>query len=83
MRRFAVLLLAGAALSLAFGQPDLGSSRGQRGAPSLIHFATLPSGEPTGPWFGNDNKLLYLSIRDQHTAGPSDSRVIAIRHPGN
>jgi hypothetical protein len=35
--------------------------------------------EPTGPWFSNDNKLLYLSVQREGLP----SHVIAIRHPGN
>jgi secreted PhoX family phosphatase len=54
--------------------------RGEVGAENLVLFATLPSrGEPTGPWFSNDNKLLYLSVQREGTP----SHVIAIRHPAN
>ena len=58
--------------------------RHQEGAANLIHFATLPDGEPTGPWFSFDNELLYLSIQDQTIpTSTATSRIIAIRHPGN
>jgi uncharacterized protein len=54
--------------------------RGETGAENLVLFATLPSrGEPTGPWFSNDNKLLYLSVQREGLP----SHVIASRHPGN
>lgn len=57
--------------------------RRDEGSAALIHFATLPDGEPTGPWFNVNNHLLYLSIQDQQTATTgSDSRVIAISHGG-
>jgi secreted PhoX family phosphatase len=52
--------------------------RQQEGAANLILFASTPD-EPTGPWFSNDNQLLYLSI--QSDVRPS--RIIAIRHPTN
>lgn len=52
--------------------------RGQEGAENLILFAST-SDEPTGPWFSNNNRLLYLSI--QSDVRPS--RIIAIRHPQN
>jgi hypothetical protein len=56
--------------------------RGSQGAPNLILFATLPHRfEPTGPWFSNDNQILYLSIQADP---PFNSRVIAItREDGN
>ena len=53
--------------------------RGQEGAPNLILFGSTPD-EPTGPWFSNDNQLMYLSIQADP---PRHSHVIAIRHPGN
>jgi uncharacterized protein len=54
--------------------------RGETGAENLVLFATLPSrGEPTGPWFSNDGKLLYLSVQREGLP----SHVIAIRSPGN
>lgn len=53
--------------------------RGEEGAANLVLFAQT-SDEPTGPWFSNDNKLLYLSIQAE---SPRVSRIIAIRHPGN
>jgi secreted PhoX family phosphatase len=54
--------------------------RGESGSENLVLFATLPfQAEPTGPWFSNDNKLLYLSI--QREGRPS--HIIAVRHPGN
>jgi secreted PhoX family phosphatase len=52
--------------------------RNQEGAANLILFASTTD-EPTGPWFSNDNQLLYLSI--QSDVRPS--RIIAIRHPTN
>jgi hypothetical protein len=56
--------------------------RGEEGSTNLITFAVLPNrAEPTGPWFSNDNQLLYLSIQDQPRAGSGESRVIAIRAP--
>jgi hypothetical protein len=56
--------------------------RGEKGADNLILFATLPHRfEPTGPWFSNDSRLLYLSIQADP---PAHSRVIAIqREDGN
>ena len=54
--------------------------RGEEGSENLVLFATLPfQAEPTGPWFSNDNKLLYLSV--QREARPS--HIIVIRHPLN
>jgi secreted PhoX family phosphatase len=54
--------------------------RGESGAENPVLFATLPQrGEPTGPWFSNDGRLLYLSV--QRDGIPS--HVIAIRHSGN
>jgi uncharacterized protein DUF839 len=56
--------------------------RGEEGSDNMILFATLPNAfEPTGPWFSNDNKLLYLSVQADP---PFHSRVIAIsRNGGN
>ena len=54
--------------------------RGSQGAANLILFATLPHRfEPTGPWFSNDNQILYLSIQAD---APLHSRVIAITREG-
>ena len=54
--------------------------RGSQGAANLILFATLPHRfEPTGPWFSNDNQILYLSIQADP---PLHSRVIAITREG-
>jgi Bacterial protein of unknown function (DUF839) len=54
--------------------------RGKQGADNLILFATLPHRfEPTGPWFSNDNRVLYLSIQADP---PFHSRVIAISREG-
>lgn len=52
--------------------------RQQEGAANLILFGATTD-EPTGPWFSNDNQLLYLSI--QSDVRPS--RIVAIRHPTN
>jgi hypothetical protein len=42
--------------------------------------AALPNRfEPTGPWFSNDNRILYLSIQADP---PFQSRVIAIQRTG-
>jgi hypothetical protein len=56
--------------------------RGTEGSDDMILFATLPNAfEPTGPWFSNDSKLLYLSVQADP---PFHSRVIAIsRNGGN
>jgi secreted PhoX family phosphatase len=35
--------------------------------------------EPTGPWFSNDNSILYLSVQADP---PFQTRVIAIQRPG-
>jgi uncharacterized protein len=51
--------------------------RGQQGAENLILFAQM-SDEPTGPWFSNDNHLLYLSVQAEQ---PRVGHVIAIRAP--
>jgi secreted PhoX family phosphatase len=51
--------------------------RGQQGAANLILFAQMKD-EPTGPWFSNDNHLLYLSVQAE---SPRLSHVIAIRAP--
>jgi secreted PhoX family phosphatase len=54
--------------------------RGESGAENLVLFATLPNrGEPTGPWFSNDGRLLYLSVQREGIP----SHVIAIRAPGS
>jgi secreted PhoX family phosphatase len=71
-----------------FGQPGTGNMneiwilpRDGDGASDLILFANLPNRfEPTGPWFSFDNELLYLSVQADP---PNQSRLIAIRHPGN
>ena len=56
--------------------------RGKSGTENLIPFASLPNRfEPTGPWFSNDNRILYLSVQADP---PFQSRVIAIqRTAGN
>jgi uncharacterized protein len=51
--------------------------RGEEGAANLVLFAQT-SDEPTGPWFSNDNHLLYLSIQAER---PRVSHVIAIHAP--
>jgi Alkaline phosphatase PhoX len=51
--------------------------RGEEGASNLILFAQTAD-EPTGPWFSNDNHLLYLSIQAE---APKISHVIGIRAP--
>jgi hypothetical protein len=54
--------------------------RGSQGAANLTLFATLPNRfEPTGPWFSNDSRILYLSIQSDP---PFHSRVIAITREG-
>jgi hypothetical protein len=54
--------------------------RGKTGAENLVLFASLPNRfEPTGPWFSNDNHLLYLSIQADP---PFQSRLIAISREG-
>jgi secreted PhoX family phosphatase len=54
--------------------------RGSQGAGNLTPFATLPHRfEPTGPWFSNDSRILYLSIQADP---PFHSRVIAITREG-
>ena len=54
--------------------------RGKTGAENLVLFATLPNRfEPTGPWFSNDNQILYLSIQADP---PFHSRVIAVEREG-
>jgi hypothetical protein len=54
--------------------------RGKTGAENLVLLASLPNRfEPTGPWFSNDNRLLYLSIQADP---PFQSRVIAISRTG-
>lgn len=70
-----------------FAQPGTGNTnqiwvlpRGQSGAENLRLFAELPNRfEPTGPWFSNDNRILYLSIQAD---APFNSRVIAIQRTG-
>jgi secreted PhoX family phosphatase len=58
--------------------------RNRSGSENMLLFANLPGGaEPTGPWFSNDNRLLYLSIQDQPRAGAGTSRLIAIQAPGS
>ena len=51
--------------------------RGEEGASNLILFAQTAD-EPTGPWFSNDNHLLYLSVQAE---APKIGHVIAIRAP--
>jgi secreted PhoX family phosphatase len=47
---------------------------------NLIPFASMPNRfEPTGPWFSNDNHILYLSVQADP---PFRSRVIAIQRTG-
>jgi secreted PhoX family phosphatase len=53
--------------------------RKQEGAENLIPFG-YTSDEPTGPWFSNDNKLMYLSIQAEP---PRKSHIVAIRAAGN
>lgn len=54
--------------------------KGESGAESLVHFATIRGGgEGTGPQFSRNGKLLYLSIQDQEQPDGSESRVIAVR----
>jgi uncharacterized protein DUF839 len=55
------------------------------GSADLVLFGFSPGGaEATGPWFSSDNRLLYLSIQDEPLPGsPAQSRLLAIRHPGN
>jgi hypothetical protein len=54
--------------------------RGSQGAGNLTLFATLPHRfEPTGPWFSNDSRILYLSIQADP---PFHSRVLAITREG-
>ena len=53
--------------------------RKQEGSQNLILFG-YTSDEPTGPWFSNDNKLLYLSIQGEP---PRKSHIVAIHAPGN
>ena len=51
--------------------------RREEGSANLILLAATPD-EPTGPWFSNDGKLLYLSVQAEQ---PRASHVIAVRHP--
>ena len=54
--------------------------RGKTGAENLVRFASMPNRfEPTGPWFSNDNHILYLSVQADP---PFQSRVIAIQRTG-
>ncbi len=53
--------------------------RNQEGSDSMILLWSTPD-EATGPWFSNDNQLLYLSIQADP---PRVSHVIAVRAPGN
>ena len=54
--------------------------RGKTGAENLVRFASMPNRfEPTGPWFSNDNRILYLSVQADP---PFQSRVIAIQRTG-
>lgn len=53
--------------------------RTTEGSENLILFAQTHD-EATGPWFSNDNKLLYLALQADP---PRASRIIAVRHPGN
>jgi secreted PhoX family phosphatase len=70
-----------------FAQPGTGGMnqvwvlpRGETGAENLELLAALPNRfEPTGPWFSNDNRILYLSIQADP---PFQSRVIAIQRTG-
>jgi secreted PhoX family phosphatase len=73
--------------SADFAQPGTGGAnqvwvlpRGKSGAENLKLFAALPNRfEPTGPWFSNDNRILYLSVQADP---PFRSRVIAIQRTG-
>jgi uncharacterized protein len=51
--------------------------RDEEGSANLVLFAQTVD-EPTGPWFSNDNHLLYLSVQAER---PRVSHVIAIRAP--
>ena len=70
-----------------FAQPGTGGAnqvwvlpRGETGAENLELFAALPNRfEPTGPWFSNDNSILYLSVQADP---PFQSRAIAIQRTG-
>ena len=54
--------------------------RGETGAANLVRVASLPNRfEPTGPWFSNDNRILYLSVQADP---PFHSRVIAVQRTG-
>jgi len=54
--------------------------RGETGAENLELFATLPNRfEPTGMWFSNDSRIMYLSVQADP---PFQSRVIAIQRTG-
>ena len=54
--------------------------RGETRAENLELFAALPNRfEPRGPWFSNDNSILYLSVQADP---PFRSRVIAIQWTG-
>ncbi len=73
----------------ALANPDTGGNnevyvlpKGEKGAESLVHLATVRGGgEGTGPVFSRNGKLLYLSLQDQAQPDGSDSRVIAIHIP--
>ena len=69
--------------SSALSKPETGGMNeirvlpaGMTGTENTTVFATLPNGdEPTGPWFSDNGKLLYLSIQGD------PSRSIVIRGP--
>jgi secreted PhoX family phosphatase len=73
--------------SADFAQPGTGGAnevwllpRGETGAENLELFATLPNRfEPTGMWFSNDSRIMYLSVQADP---PFQSRVIAIQRTG-
>jgi secreted PhoX family phosphatase len=73
--------------SADFAQPGTGGAnqvwvlpRGETGAENLELFATLPNRfEPTGMWFSNNNRIMYLSVQADP---PFQSRVIAIQRTG-
>jgi Bacterial protein of unknown function (DUF839) len=70
-----------------FRQPGTGDAnqiwllpRGEQGAENLRLVAVLPNHfEPTGPWFSNNQQILYLSVQADP---PFQSRVIAIQRTG-
>jgi uncharacterized protein len=51
----------------------------KEGSANLVLFGQTPD-EPTGPWFSDNGKLLYLSVQADP---PRASHVIAIRAPKN